>query len=505
MSTQVNVAGTYKSLANADKNFINVGGVNKVCKNVWINVSGMWRSCYPVDPIMAYSDWTLRSPGVTSKSCIAYGAGAYVILRAAGTNSYTYSSDGINWYARTTPASTSWGYIVWTGSIFYAHVGYLGTVAMTSTNGLTWTARTKIAAGGTISACGSTIIMASGNLTEDLLWTSTDGVSWTSRAITRGNPGIWGKAAYGNGIYVIIKINTSSNTIATSTNLSSWTVRNVLPTSGTWLTITFGNGRFVALRSNSNIGATSTDGINWTSIYLTSNVYWSDVTFGGDTFVAVASSGSNYSNVSTDGINWFYKSLPSGTWGSVAYGNNQFVALDIASASGNIASLDRSVVSTDIASLFPSLPSMTWLGAEADEMGMKFTVTANFTINCITLFNADGMPDGSHDSTLTQPNLLADVSLYRYISDTNLVSLVSHVPNFSAFTPVTLTPGNTYIVSGRGDQTSIWIGFMAYYAALPRSLYVAANTTMTFSGWCEINNSQITNNSTSATIHFKFN
>ena len=107
-----------------------------------------------------------------------------------------------------------------------------------------------------------------------------------------------------------------------------------LPSSQTWQSVTYGNGKFVAVASGpSTAAAYSTDGINWTAATLPSSSNWYSVTYGNGKFVTVAYS-STAAAYSTDGINWTAATLPSSqTWLSVTYGNGKFVAV----ASGSTA------------------------------------------------------------------------------------------------------------------------------------------------------------------------
>ena len=100
-----------------------------------------------------------------------------------------------------------------------------------------------------------------------------------------------------------------------------------LPSSANWCSVTYGNGKFVAVAYNSDKAAYSTDGITWTLATLPSSTYWCSVTYGNGKFVAVASN-SNKAAYSADGITWTLATLPSSVgWYSVTYGDGKFVAV----------------------------------------------------------------------------------------------------------------------------------------------------------------------------------
>ena len=80
-------------------------------------------------------------------------------------------------------------------------------------------------------------------------------------------------------------------------------VTAALPTSVLWSSVTYGDGKFVAVAYDSNIAAYSTDGITWTQATLPTTALWRYVTYGDGKFVAVAYE-NDIAAYSTDGINW---------------------------------------------------------------------------------------------------------------------------------------------------------------------------------------------------------
>ena len=80
-------------------------------------------------------------------------------------------------------------------------------------------------------------------------------------------------------------------------------VTAALPTSVLWSSVTYGDGKFVAVAYDSNIAAYSTDGITWTQATLPTTAFWASVTYGDGKFVAVADE-NDIAAYSTDGINW---------------------------------------------------------------------------------------------------------------------------------------------------------------------------------------------------------
>ena len=101
-----------------------------------------------------------------------------------------------------------------------------------------------------------------------------------------------------------------------------------LPYSQNWKSITYGDGKFVAIAHGESEAAISYDGINWTAMSVVYNEPWQSITYGNGMFVAVAFN-SRIITYSTDGITWGNTALFSSkkTLYSVTYGNGKFVAV----------------------------------------------------------------------------------------------------------------------------------------------------------------------------------
>jgi len=136
-------------------------------------------------------------------------------------------------------------------------------------------------------------------------------------------------------------------------SLPTWTQVSgtvTTPLSGaTWKTIGAGNNMFIALPNTGAVGATSTDGLTWTSMTLPSTIAtWSSIAFGNFYWCALGINNSGtsvaiYSNSS--GKSWYTSSMPSNyNWSSIAYGNGVFVA--IASNATQTTSISVTVTSS---------------------------------------------------------------------------------------------------------------------------------------------------------------
>ena len=164
---------------------------------------------------------------------------------------------------------------------------------------------------------------------------STDGITWTNSTFpsSRG----WLSVCYGNGKFVAVAWN--SNTFAYSTDGITWTESTISSTNRWWMSVCYGNGMFVAVAGGStpsNIFAYSSDGMNWTESTISTKGLWESVCYGNDKFVAVANN--NGFAYSTDGMNWAKGNISSTGmwwWHSVCYGNGKFVAVNSTSSGSN--------------------------------------------------------------------------------------------------------------------------------------------------------------------------
>ena len=145
--------------------------------------------------------------------------------------------------------------------------------------------------------------------------------------------------AFGNGIFVA----TRSNGVSYSTDGITWNSTNPVGFVGGKLA--FGNGLFVNVSNSGGSGIvfTSPDGFIWTSRTAASNDTWSAITFGNGLFVAVASSytGGNGIMTSPDGITWTLRSgVASGGYTGVTFGFGTYVASKTGSPGTMVVSYD---------------------------------------------------------------------------------------------------------------------------------------------------------------------
>ncbi len=209
------------------------------------------------------------------------------------SSTFYTSSNGINWQSITVPLTVEWNSIVWSNDLeMFAAISVgetNGTAIITSTDGINWTARTSqngtwyklIAANGYFIGCGIGNIIYSSN-----------GINWSVTPLSAN----WSSITYSStlNLYVTVAFS-STNRIATSSDLINWTIRTA-PVTNDW--------RDVLWISELNL------------------------------FIAVASSGTNDRIIiSYDGINWFVR--------STSNSNNNFYNIIWSSALGRMILLSN--------------------------------------------------------------------------------------------------------------------------------------------------------------------
>jgi hypothetical protein len=144
------------------------------------------------------------------------------------------------------------------------------------------------------------------------------------------------------------------------TEIASWTARSAAE-QNFWSSVTYGNGTFVAVsEGGTNRVMTSPDGITWTARSAAEQNTWQSITYGDNLFVAVSSGGTNRVMTSPDGITWTARSAAEqNTWQSITYGDNLFVA----------------VSSFGINQVMTSPDGITWTARSAAEPNLWTSVT----------------------------------------------------------------------------------------------------------------------------------
>jgi len=263
--------------------------------------------------------------GVTSAAQnwinIAYGAGTWVAISGytSASTLAVSSTNGINWTANTLPTSANWTSVAYGGGRFVA-IAQGGQTAY-STNGSTWVSSNSVTMTGAnggpnwqnIRYGGGTFLaLNSGAISNQAAATSPDGVTWTLQSLP--SSATWIDSAYSAGNWVVISGGATPSTSFALASLSGATWTNtavVASASAQWFAVASNGTTWVSIAAN---GATSysTTGSTWTSgtnlSTLGFNGTWRDVVYDATAgqFVAVAqaASGASYSAYSTNGQVW---------------------------------------------------------------------------------------------------------------------------------------------------------------------------------------------------------
>lgn len=152
---------------------------------------------------------------------------------------------------------------------------------------------------------------------------SVDGVKWSEHSVPTGS---WQTVAFGNGRFIALSsVNTGYHEMI-SANGINWAP--LAGPAGAWTGLTFGEGRFVAVGADGQI-TTTTDGVNWTTTWVRNKFHFTSIAFGDGRFIAVDDAVGD-DVISLNGLSWsFYQITSTGQrWDAVAFGDGNFVAFD---------------------------------------------------------------------------------------------------------------------------------------------------------------------------------
>lgn len=200
-------------------------------------------------------------------SSVAYGGGKFVAVSkkklGLSKSLSIQSSDGISWETAGISANHDWAGIAYGGGKFVAisDDGYF----TYSTGDSSWSTPARIESSYAYHyiVYGNGYFIAVG--TSKMAYSAT-GMGWAT--VTLPSTGTWGPIAYGNGRLVIVSTNTAKAIYSDSANGTTWTETSLPPFVGSegqsWLGVTYGAGRFVAVGggASSAIIAYSNDQLN---------------------------------------------------------------------------------------------------------------------------------------------------------------------------------------------------------------------------------------------------
>lgn len=253
--------------------------------------------------------------------------------------------------------------------------------AMTSTDGVTWTAQALTTARQWVCVAKGAGLWVAGQVvgSAPYIATSPDGVTWTDRSAQAGT---WGAIAYGAGVFVAVG-RSGTNRIMTSPDGITWTVRTA-PTSQDWRSVVFADGIFVVVGNSTTAVLTSPDGITWTQRTGSAANSWQAATYGAGLFVAVSTNGgTTRAMTSPDGVTWTSRTTGSIGCVSIAFGAGVFVAVSAVSTDRVMTSPDGVTWTPRTAAEANSWRSVTYLN------GIFIAVASDGTNRVMT--SADGI------------------------------------------------------------------------------------------------------------------
>ena len=319
--------------------------------------------CYPELGVVPYGQvWTYSGIGTAPDlEDVAYGSNLFVAIGSVGA---IYSSpDAITWTLRVPPAGPGAGTfraIAYANGRFIA-VGYLSSPVIYSDDGITWFAPTVPPTGpceGIAYGNGVWIAVSSSRTRVS----SDNGVTW-STGIVDTALSTASDIVFGNGIFCIVTSGTVTTDGNILTTVDGTSISNVFTALADYFTsIAFGNQTFVALDVNGLV-FTSTDATSWTlSRSEIDGSQWASVTFGNGRFIAVAlATGVNNVMYSISGTEWIQISdAPDYSWFGVTYGNGLYVAVGYDGATMYSSSAGAGVFASAIYS-DPNNIGQTWI------------------------------------------------------------------------------------------------------------------------------------------------
>ncbi len=396
------------------------------------------------------------------------------------------STPSSSWTVAATPLPTGNWYAVDYANNEWVAVGHGATVAV-STDGSTWTEDpAPSGAWQTMTYGGGQFVALSSSTSGPEEMVSTNGTNWTASA---GPFGLWTALTYGQGHFVAVSAN---GQIATSPNGATWTTtfsRRLDDFTG----VAFGNGRFIAVDAHQGDTLLSTDGVHWAFYPATKpGTSWGTVAYGNGNFVALNRDGSGEVGTSVLGAIWSLNQFsPAQPIDSVAYGCGSYVAGGSASSSGNNF-LSSSMGSSWTYVSVPTDPTSTWSAVAygagqfvaVDATGSIASLTPSANCSQVTPTSPQQVSGNIHNQevwTYQHPPKSPGTSpVLRY-----LVTISSAGSTKTCNAPVYFEPN--CIIKGLHNRSVYYVTTQAYnkygYSVPTDPLFVIPVASPTFSAW----------------------
>lgn len=225
----------------------------------------------------------------------------------------------VDFVTTTLPASTDWYRSAWNGSVFCA-VALSSSSAATSSDGVSWVARTLPVAGfNGLASDGSQFVgVRSGSGTA---YTSPDGITWTPRTLPSTTT--WVAVAWNGTAFCAISEGTAA---ATSPDGITWTARTLPASANSKQGISPATFGFCVFAFDTAAVYTSADGISWSTVVRPMRDRYSLANDGTTNCVPIY--GSDIIETTLDGITWNDVALPpSSSWYLAVWNGIEFVTI----------------------------------------------------------------------------------------------------------------------------------------------------------------------------------
>jgi hypothetical protein len=276
----------------------------------------------------SWSENLLSLPSTSNWTSVA--AGKLTVVETAGTfvvgRSYRITSLGNTVYTSIGAAANLVGtYFVATGAgsgsgTATPVANHLVAISSSTTvnaysvdGGVTWTAGGSLPGG--ISGTAVSVVYGEGRWVAlgsggTSAYSTNGGLSWVAGGAV--GSGTYTSIAYGQGVFVAITTGATTTRISTDGG-QTWTAGGALPASSTWVSITYGANKFVAVSSDGAVDPAYSvnGGVTWSSADETGYLGTGTITsihYGQGVFVVTTSSSNNMSS-SENGINWTTRAI----------------------------------------------------------------------------------------------------------------------------------------------------------------------------------------------------
>ena len=314
----------------------NFAAIASASRNVNVSANGTSWTEYTT-ALPSTSNWVSMAAG---KLTAVETAGAFVTGRAyeiVSLGSTVFSSIGaaanlVGKYFIATGAGSGTGTARPIANHLVAVSSSTTVNAYSTDGGVTWASGGALPGGmsgvavdiayGNVSGAARWVVLGSGGTT---CYSTNGGVSWVAGGSLAA--GTWTSIAYGQGVWIAVSTGGTATSYSADGGVT-WTAGGALPSSSTWISIVYGANKFLAISSSGAVNpAWSVDkGVTWSSTgssgYIGSGTS-TGVNYGQGIFLVTQSSSNNMSS-SEDGVVWTTRAITraSGTGAALAINGN---------------------------------------------------------------------------------------------------------------------------------------------------------------------------------------